>query len=198
MSKPEEDDPDFNPWLGLWVADTWWELGRRFMQLSDSNKEKRDVHLKNWSDHVTQKLMQDEMPLAATAVTVKTLDDFFNTLLPLLEKKYEGESISAEVAQLVKRKSDVHLLDKGKYLDHDEPSGYFWAAEYWMLFSDLSPPDENDGWLHAVTRCDACKVFFIKQRINQIYHSEACRVRAANRKSYAKKKADQSKNKRGR
>jgi len=193
-----EEIADFDPYIGLATASTWWELGKRATPLLDSKDQKRKELLENWRSAATTRLIEDRMPVAATAITTDALEIFITTILRLLELKYDGKPIGKDVADLTKIPLNLQLSEESQYLDMDEPADYFWAMEYILFFSELAHPKTGLGWLHAVARCKSCNVFFIKQRINQRNHSEACRIKAANRKSYAKKTPEQKKTKRGR
>jgi hypothetical protein len=111
---------------------------------------------------------------------------FIETVLDVLEQKFNGKPIAPKVRRLTKAENDFNVYDEDQYLDIQEPAHVFWAVEYDFLFSKMDKSIGGGGWLNAVARCadDDCQKFFLKARSDQRHHSDACRTRSANRKAY--------------
>jgi len=179
-------DDDFDAYIGLAAASTWWELGKRLTPLLDLEGKAKERHLIEWSDKIKNNLLDEKMTIEAQIVTPDAVGQFAENVLKLLRKKYHKEPIARDVLSLIKnRKLLINDMDSTSYLQFEEPDESFWAFEYLLLFEELQPPKDGIGWLNAVAICESCSVFFIKQRSDQRYHSDACRMRLANRKSYS-------------
>lgn len=176
--RPDHTD-SFWPDLSLSVAPTWWQLGARLSKRGDSKA------LQGWVQEIKANLYETE----AAAVTLPALKQFADTVYRLLNQKFDGQPIAAEVRELIKVSNDFDFKDDDQYLDAGEPDGIFWANEYRELFTDIYKTNSrNDrGWLEAVDRCIHCGTFFVKSRIDQKFDSAACRVKYLNAKSYRAK-----------
>jgi hypothetical protein len=188
---PDEDEQQiFDPYLGLAVAGSWWVLGRwtNRLQSAETESSRSDV-LQAWATAVWDDV-QDCSPVRKTgAVTPEALDIFAGTVLSLLKDKFEGKPIADAVSRLI-RPNHLSVRDDGKFIVIDENVETFWAIEYVSLFGELDREDfEPPGWLNAVGICenDRCKLFFIKQRIDNRFHSDRCRTNSANRGAYKRR-----------
>jgi hypothetical protein len=201
VAEPEEIDgeKEFDPWLGMVVADSWWKLGKKFARILTTEGDARTKNLDEWVAEVCQALTKDSMEEAVPAVTRETLMDFVNTTMTLLERKYEGGAIAKDVLRLTKNGNRIHVYDVGQYVDIQEEPDTFWAIEYKFLFQDLDK-FHAPGWINAVGRCadPECNTFFIKARSDQRHHTNACRTRSANRLAYVEKAGVPAHGKRGR
>src|SRR5215469_9710258 len=91
----EGDDSDFDPSLGLEIADTWWALGRWTTRLREADTEaKRNAVAKEWADGINA----DSAKFPDSDLTVKPPDlrRFVEKILSLLERKYRAERIGSE------------------------------------------------------------------------------------------------------
>jgi len=194
-----DDDKEFDPWLGLVVADSWWKLGKKFARILTTDSDLRARNVDEWVAEVRQKLTKDSMEEAVPAVTPESIVNFVETTMLLLERKYEGGNIAKDVVRLTKNCSRIHVYDVGQYIDIQEEPDTFWAIEYKFLFQDLDK-FHAPGWLTAVGRCadPECDTFFIKTRSDQRHHTAACRTRSANRQAYVDKTGAPAHGKRGR
>jgi hypothetical protein len=133
----------------------------------------------------------DVSPVRKTgAVTPRALGDFAKTVLSLLKDKYEGNPIAETVNRLI-RPNNPTVRDNGRYIVIDEDEETFWAIEYELIFEELDCEGfEPPGWLNAVGFCEneQCGLFFIKQRIDNRFHSGRCRTNKANREAYKKRR----------
>jgi hypothetical protein len=196
----EARDKEFDPWLGLVLGDTWWKVGKNFANVLNVDGEERTRSLDKLVTDLREQLRDDEMIESLEAITREALIQFIETVMDLLERKYEGKKIGPDVRRLTQKSSSFNVYDDGKYLDFQEPPATFWATEYTFLFSDLDKTHGAGGWLNAVARCadSSCNAFFIKSRSDQRHHTAACRTRSANRQSYSEKSGQKVHTKRGR
>jgi hypothetical protein len=193
----EKDEGEFDSSLGLVTGATWWELAKNISPLLACSPEDRKKKIESWVNRIHRKMVEDDMEVSLPCVTPAALEKFVTTLLATLEKKYEGKSIAADVRRLT-RKQKLAITDDGQYIRYDELEDTFWSLEYHYLFLDMQRERSGKGWLNAVDRCGCCGVFFIKQRSDQRFHSDACRTRAANRKAYQERRGQRPHTKRGR
>jgi hypothetical protein len=170
--------PDFDPYLGLGVAQTWWDLGRLLAIRDDPDK------LKKWADSVRARA--DLGKAEVDAITLKGLTEFASTVYDLLKAKFGSERIGPTVRELVRGCAGFDFVDSGQYMRADEHGETFWANEYRLLFDAISKPDAGEGWITATGTCLDCGVFFVKGRRDQQYHNTLCRMRVANRRAYAR------------
>jgi hypothetical protein len=196
----EEEVDEFDPFLGLLLGETWWKLGKNFGPALTGSDDDRAAYLAKWSAELREQLLEEEMKESLDAINPDSLRQFISTAMSLLEKKYDHGNIAKDVDRLTKKANEANIYDVGQYIDIQEPTEVFWANEYDFLFRDLVKPLEGRGWLNAVARCAAssCQTFFIKQRKDQRYHTDACRTRTANREAYNKGKGSKPHTKRGR
>ena len=180
-----ERKEEFDPFLSLVLADTWWDLGRRLAPfIGDSgSQEQKTASLRDWVSEA--KVDQDTDVIEALATD--QLLRFVTTALALLERKYEGADIAADVRELV-ADARYDISDDGRMLTFIETPEAFWAWEYLYLFKEMHSTNEPD-WTTAVGRCEGCTVFFVKTRIDQRFHNDACRKKAANLRFYRSGKA---------
>ena len=198
-AKGDEDD-EFDPWIGLLLGDTWWKLGKNFAAVLNVSGDKRAESLENWAADLRVKLADDEMHESVEGMTAEALMRFVETVIELLERKFNCEKISSDVHRLTHHGNNFNLYDDGQYLDFQEPPDAFWATEYNFLFADLDKTHSGGGWVNAVGRCadPECNIFFIKSRSDQRHHTAACRTRSANRQSYSEKSGQKVHTQRGR
>lgn len=187
--KPNEssaDDPvGYDPYLGLAVADSWWSLGRWVNRLrAAGTSAERSAIAREWADDVNA----DDDPAIDYTVKPRELIVFTDTIVELLERKFNGKPVAPEVNGLVAPIGQVRYEDDEVFLTRRENSAAFWALEYYFLLDDLERRD-NSEWSKAVGYCDndACGKFFIRQRIDNRYDSDKCRTNAANRKYYKRR-----------
>lgn len=187
QSPAQEPEPDeFDPSLGLLLGDTWWKLGKNIARILAVDGEVRSRRLEEWCEEVRTDLADSGMNEPMGGVTPAAILTFVETVMGVLEHKFDGKPIAETVRRLTKRANAFNVYDEGQYLDIQEPTDVFWAVEYDFLFSKMDKAIGGGGWLNAVARCadDDCKKFFIKSRSDQRHHSDACRTRSANRKAY--------------
>lgn len=187
----KDDEVDFDPYLGLGIAESWWLLGR---YLSAFHPAESDDVMRATAERWIADLFDDDEPWhedARAALKADRLVEFAKNAYRLLERKFRGEPIGPEALALVKPAVDYQAREDGQFLDLFEPVDVWWANEYRMLFLDLVEPKTHKSWLHAVGTCanEKCSRFFVKQRSDQRFHSEACRARAANQRAYEKRRA---------
>lgn len=189
-STADERDEEFDPWLGCLAGETWWELGRNLAPTMTDEPAERAKHIAEWAKEMRELLLADDMKVEAKAVTSSALTEFVDTLMSVLERKYEGKPIAGDVRRLMRRSGDYQIADDGQYIVVEEHGEVFWANEFRYLFEDLQRYTGR-GWLNAVGRCegDGCGRFFVKTRIDQRFHADTCRTRTANRKAYRRKQA---------
>jgi hypothetical protein len=197
---PLDDQDEFDPWLGLLLGDTWWKIGKNFAGILNVDGEKRTQNLELWVGALRAELSDEEMHESVDGMTAEALMQFIETVMDVLERKFDGKKIGADVRRLTQKSNRYNIYDEGQYLDFQEPTDTFWAAEYNFLFSDLDKTHSGGGWLNAVGRCadPDCNIFFIKSRSDQRHHTPACRTRSANRQSYSEKSGQKAHTKRGR
>lgn len=178
---------DFDPFIGSGIAMTWWRFGT---SLSKARLIDPDSALITWDDAELEKWLkefQDEMgPRDAKFVSKTMIKRFVETTLRLLEAKYDGKPIAAEVKRLVRQAAAYQCVDVEGYLEMDEPGDCLLANEYRLLFLELGRPRDESGktdWRRAVGRCEQCHRFYVKQRLDQRFDTAKCRVRYANKKS---------------
>lgn len=178
--------PDFDPVLSMAVAGSWWDLGRRLAPFAGeaASPEQQTAALRDWAAAI---LKDEDDQDVIDAVTEDGLRTFVATVLPVLERKFDGREIAAEVQRLISAAS-YYVSDEGHRLNMKETSEAFWAWEYLYLFNDMHWTHKSD-WITAVSRCAECNVFFIKTRIDQRFHSDACRKKAANLRFYRSDRA---------
>jgi hypothetical protein len=183
--KTESDEPvGYNPYLGLAVADTWWDLGRWVNRLraAETSAERAKI-AREWADEVNA----DDDP-RDYSVNPGELISFAHIIVDLLEQIFNGKPIAAEVNRLIAPVRQLRYEDDGRFLTRRENRAVFWAVEYSYLFDDLERRD-NSVWSKAVGYCDndACRKFFIRQRVDNRYDRDKCRTNAANRKYYKRR-----------
>ncbi len=182
------DDQGYDPHLGLAIARTWWELGRWTNRLrSAGGKAERLAVAREWADEVNERGVRK----LGLEVLPRDLSVFVEKLLPLLERKFDGGAIASEATKLVAPMRFTYE-DRGRFLEVRETHAAFWAAEYYYLFGDLKR-FETRTWLNVVGYCEneACKRFFIRQRIDNRFDSDRCRTNAANREYYKRHRRPQ-------
>jgi hypothetical protein len=181
-----EGDESFDAGLGLVLGDTWWQLGKNVARVLAAEGEEQNRRLEEWAAKVRSDLAEAGMNEPIGGVTPRAIMTFVETVMGLLEQKFDGKPIAQKVHHLTKTANDFNVYDVGQYLDIQEPDHVFWAVEYDFLFSKMDKSISGGGWLNAVGRCgdDDCRQFFIKARSDQRHHSDACRTRSANRKAY--------------
>jgi hypothetical protein len=188
--KPNETE-EFDPGLGLGVADTWWALGRRLAAFqAASTPQEENAYAERW----IAEILEDENERfedQRAALKPDRLREFARTVPELLERKFRGRSIAADAAGLMRACSQYDVREEAQFLDLYEPIDVWWANEYRLLFADLVDRSPYPTWLSAVGTCarEECGQFFIKQRSDQRYHSESCRARVANQRAYKKRKS---------
>lgn len=184
------DPVDFDPYLGMATADSWWLLGRRLAPFHrDEPEDRKMMAAERWIGDLLKErdeCYDDEI----AALTPERLRHFAEDVYVLLERKFHGEAIGAEVIERLRASADFDPREKGQYLDLFEPVNVWWANEYRALFLDLVEPKSGPSWLYAVDLCanERCRRFFVKQRSDHRFHAESCRSRAANQRSYQKRK----------
>jgi hypothetical protein len=134
------------------------------------------------------------------AVTPESIMAFVETVMDVLEQKFNGKPIAKTVRRLTKSANAFNVYDEGQFLDIQEPSEVFWSVEYDFLFAKMDKSIGGGGWLNAVGRCadEDCMKFFIKSPSDQRHHSDACRTRSANRKAYGERRGRRAHTRRGR
>jgi hypothetical protein len=184
---PASDEAEeFDGYLGLVLADTWSQLGKNVARVFAVDGEAREQRLEEWTNKARADLAEAGMNEPIGGVTAPAILSFVETVLDLLEQKFDGKPIAHKVRRLTRNANAFNVYDDGQYLDMQEPAEVFWSVEYDFLFSKMDKSIGGGGWINAVTRCadPDCGKFFIKSRSDQRHHSDACRTRAANRKAY--------------
>lgn len=180
-----EQEGGYDPYLGLSVADSWWELGRHINRLraAESKAEQLEIAGK-WADE----LNAEDDPNVDYSVKATELVEFADNITDLLERKFNGEPIAADVNRLMAPMHGLRYEDDEQFLVRRESGEVFWAIEYAYLFEDLRRRDFS-AWSKAVGYCEneTCGKFFIRQRIDNRYDSDKCRTNAANRKYYKRR-----------
>lgn len=182
INHTDEEPAEFDPTLWMALADSWWELGRKLSPFAGDalTAEQKAALVAAWVAGVRSGAEDDDEDLKA-AVTPEALTTFIDNALRLLERKYKGEPIAAELQTLVDG-ARYRISDDGTRLSFHETPEAFWAWEYVYLFEDLKYDDP--GWETAVGYCDGCRAFFVKSRKDQRFHADACRKKAANKRFY--------------
>jgi len=187
---PNEASEEFNPYLGMYLGETWWKLGSNISRALFGSQKAQQNYCISWAKSIQEKLKHDEMSESVDAISSANLYEAANTIMSLLKKKYNSESIARDVSRLTEGANEEKITDDGQYLNSEEPPNVFWAIEYSILFNDLAKPSKNKGkgWLNAVAICEdpECKEFFVKGRKDQRFHTAGCRTRTANREAYHK------------
>jgi hypothetical protein len=100
------------------------------------------------------------------AVTPESIMAFVETVMDVLEQKFNGKPIAKTVRRLTKSANAFNVYDEGQFLDIQEPSEVFWSVEYDFLFAKMDKSIGGGGWLNAVGRCadEDCMKFFISHR----------------------------------
>jgi hypothetical protein len=170
----------YNRYIGIAVAPTWGDLARwtNAVRSAATNAERLAV-ARDWAAEVNARLAHRHF-----SVKPGELIAFTETVLDLLERKFEGKPIAADANKLVAPMRELVIEDQGKYLRGHESRNVFWAFEYYFLFSQLQLRDSV--WWKAVDHCEneACGRFFIRHRVDNRFDSDKCRQNAANRKYY--------------
>ncbi|HEV2738714.1 MAG TPA: hypothetical protein VGU66_09060 [Candidatus Elarobacter sp.] len=197
---PVDETDEFDPELNLALAPSWWQLGKRFAAVLNSEDGERNQVLEEWTAATRRQLEEDGMNEPIGGITPETVMDFVTTVMDVLERKFDGKSIAKEVVSRTRKANKINVYDDGQYLNIQEPSDTFWAVEYDFVFSRLDRSMASGGWLNAVARCADldCKQFFVKARKDQRYHTSECSMRARQREAYNKKKGSGSHTRRGR
>jgi hypothetical protein len=189
--EPAADDEEFDPYIGITVADTWPKLGRLLATVqSEAPRPEVLINLKRWIDELWD---DNEVPYddALKAITPLRLLKFARDVQGLLERKFSGESIASEIRDRIAACGNFEIREEKTFVDLYEPPRVWWANEYRVLFADLVQPKSGKSWLHAVALCanEDCLKFFVKQRSDQRFHSEVCRARAANQRAYSRRRS---------
>lgn len=188
----EDDEHGFDSSLGSAIADSWWALGKLLApfhrdERDESKAEAAIAYICQFFEDGTAQWTEDTV----NALTPERLRAFAEDLNDLLERKYHGGPIAAEVLSRVRHSSNYTADEAKQFLRLRESPDVWWANEYRVIFNDLAERTEGHAWLEAVTVCanDRCRRFFVKRRPDQRFHSEACRARVANQRSYRKKRS---------
>ena len=172
---------DFDPYLGVICADTWWDLGKLLAHRDDGAWIAKQIPA--WTKEIDD-------PTYRAYVTVETVRSFANRVYDLLRRKYQGEPIVEEARSSAELAARGVYRDNGRYLEYDEDPDVYWAIDTRFVLNDLEKSvDENDiGWLNAVEECRECGTFFVKQRRDQIFDTAKCRTKFTNRDSYLRRR----------
>ena len=174
----------FDSSLGMYVAETWWELGKLLARRNDRKA------LDAWAEQVRKKLTDREAP----AVSGASLQAFATTAFALLKAKHQGQKIASDFLKLVRKSAHFEVEEDGQYLEPIELPDTFWANEYRFLLIDLCKPKSGGvGWLTAASTCPSCKEFFIKGRSDQKFHDDRCKAKFHNKNAYDQEKAARQK-----
>ena len=73
-------------------------------------------------------------------------------------------------------------LKPGLYAGEESPK-VFWAWQYSLLFEELEARPEDPGWLDMVATCEECGTFYVKQRYDQHFDTDRCRINYHGRKA---------------
>jgi hypothetical protein len=69
------------------------------------------------------------------AVTPESIMAFVETVMDVLEQKFNGKPIAKTVRRLTKSANAFNVYDEGQFLDIQEPSEVFWSVEYDFLLA---------------------------------------------------------------
>lgn len=172
---------DFDPYLGVVCADTWWDLGKLLARRDDKAWIAKQIPA--WTKEIDD-------PAYRRYVTVEAVQGFANRIYDLLRRKYKGESIIDEARLIAAQAARGAYRDNGRYLEYDEDPDVYWATDTRFVLNDLEKSiDESEiGWLNAVEECRECGTFFVKQRRDQIFDTAKCRTKFTNRDSYLRRR----------
>ncbi len=186
----EEEAPDFEPTIGLAIADTWWALGRRLHAFHpDEPADHRRAAAVEWIEYLFKDgEKEDWYDDALVALTPAQLQTFAEDLHALLERKFRGEPIGKDVLERIRPSAGFTIDESEQFIELRESVDVWWANEYREVFLEMEKREKSPSWTFAGAYCanERCKRFFIKRRPNQQYHSEACQARSANQRSYRK------------
>jgi hypothetical protein len=181
----------FESGLCISVADTWYGLAARVNPIVRAQTDRaRLASAKLWAEKVNKETLAgfpDDR-----SVKPEELVKFALAVHDLLEKKFNREPIAAEVSRLISMRGTCSVKDcDDQHLAVIEDEREFWALEYRLLFKDLARGRTRDDWRNAVSRCPntKCHRFFMKQRGDQIFCSDRCRMAQRNREAYVSVKA---------
>jgi hypothetical protein len=181
QEKRRQATEEFDPYLPVAIADTWYALGLRVNPIVRAQTDSERLRLaKAWAEILNRGLARDRYK-------PESVLEFAITLNNLLERKFDREPIAAEVRRLIERRGACSVEDRD---DHHlivlEDEREFWSLEYRSLFMCLKFTGPED-WRNAVNRCSnvKCRRFFIKQRGDHIFCSDKCRMAQRNREAYA-------------
>jgi hypothetical protein len=184
-----DESSDFDPTVGLAVAETWWALGRWLQAFHrDEPAERRRDAAHEWIAHLFKDGKDEWVDDAAAALTPDRLQVFAEDIYALLERKYRGGSIGDDVLERMRHSAGFRVDESGQFVHMRESAEVWWANEYREVFLALDEREKSPSWTFAAAYCanENCKRFFIKRRPNQRYHSESCQARSANKRSYRK------------
>jgi hypothetical protein len=182
--EPPAEHRSYAPYLGLCVAPTWGDLARWTNRVrAATTDDEQGAIARDWADEVNGR----HDPQREVEVTARELIAFTDTVVNLLERKFNGEPIANEANQLIAPMRGLVIKDHERDVLLSENSDVFWAFEYYFLFSQLRSRDSV--WWKAVGKCDneKCGKFFIRQRADNRFDSDKCRQNAANRKFYQRR-----------
>ena len=171
---------DFDPYLGVICAETWWDLGKLLARRDDPTWIAKQIP--GWT--------KESHPDYKGYVTVEAVQSFANRIHDLLRRKFHEESIALEAAAIVRVVAQGVYRDDGAMLELEETHDVYWATETQFVLNDLNKPTaEGAGsWLEAVDECRECGEFFVKQRRDQIFDTAKCRTKFTNRDAYLRRR----------
>ncbi len=178
-----EQEQNFDPYIGSYIATTWWDLGKQISEL-EKPKTNKNQHFDDWLTSIRTEAEKSQIVNPDDLIRTD-LQCFISNLLRLLESKYHSDDIANELRELIDVPDFVGTItDHGQYIRYNESARGFWASEYDRIFDSLRFPQKGGkGWLEAVTTCGyaSCNKFFIKSRRDQRFHSDTCRAKTANK-----------------
>lgn len=171
---------EFDPYIGVICADSWWDLGKLLAHRNDPGWITKKIPV--WT--------KDSHPDFKGNVTVESVQHFAGEIYDLLRRKFNEEPIAEEAQAIIRRAAQATYRDAGPMLELDETSDVFWAIETKFVLDDLCRPFKADagGWLEAVDVCRECGEFFVKQRRDQIFDTAKCRTKFTNRDAYLRRR----------
>lgn len=180
MPKSGKKTSEYDAGLGLYAADSWWDLGKLL-----AGREKVDVLTRRVAS------MKEQLPpWQRDAVTLARLQEFLDTADRLLKEHHIGKDIARSAESLMNPKNYRITAKKvGEFLQITESGELFWALEYESLFNALEPPQTDEmPFSEVMAKCadSKCPQLFLKSRSDQKYHTDKCRMRVANRTAYKK------------
>jgi hypothetical protein len=180
LAKRAPTKVDFDPYIGVICAESWWDLGKLLAHRTDPAWIAKKIPF--WT--------KDSHPDFKGNVTVESVQRFAVEIYDLLRRKFNDEPIAAEAQAIGRRAAQAVYRDAGPMLELDETSDVFWAIETKFVLDDLCRPFKLNagGWLEAVDVCRECEEFFVKQRRDQIFDTAKCRTKFANRDAYLRRR----------